>query len=188
MPRRDGLTARAPAFPAVAGRRRPGEAAAGVARFALHVAEMWVAMLLGMAVFGPVRLALAAHGYAALLDPMSIASEVGMAVFMTAPMVAWMRVRGCGWRHGLEMAVGMLGPWAAVLILVDLGAASALPWLATAGRPAMLLGMLAVMLYHRQHYTGGYAFLRWPAAVGPRPAPATPLSRARPPAETAGGG
>jgi hypothetical protein len=133
---------------------------------------MLIAMLLGMAVFGLARPALAAHGYAALHDPMSIASEVGMAVFMTAPMVAWMRARGRRWGDGLEMAVGMLAPWAAVLILVDRGAASALPWLTTAARPAMLLGMVSVMLLHWQRYANGYTFPRWPAVVGPRPAAA----------------
>ena len=33
-----------------------------------------------------------------------------------------MRVRGHGWRHGLEMAAGMVVPWAAVLALVGLAA------------------------------------------------------------------
>ena len=93
-----------------------------------------------------------------------------MAAFMVAPMLAWMRLRGCSWRHGLEMAVGMLAPWAAVLIQADRGAAAGLPSLAMAGRPAMLLGMLSVMLIHRQHYTGGSAFRRWLAVVRPHPA------------------
>jgi AraC family transcriptional regulator, transcriptional activator FtrA len=68
-------------------------------------------------------------------------------VSMTLPMVAWMRIRGHGWRHGFEMAAGMLMPWAAVL-----GASWALPWLSSAADAAMLLGMLGVMLVRRDHY------------------------------------
>jgi hypothetical protein len=136
-----------------------GETAAGVVRFIFHFAEMWIAMLIGMAVFGPVRLALAAQGYTALFDPMSIESEMGRAVFMAAPMVLLMRIRGCCWRHGIEMAAAMLVPWTVVLILDHLGLSETLPWLSRSGRPAMLLGMLAAMLYRRQHYAGGYSFI-----------------------------
>jgi hypothetical protein len=96
-------------------RREPG--AAGVVRFLLRFTEMWISMLLGMAVFRYVRLALANHGYTAFLEPMSVASEVGNGVFMIAPMMLWMRIRGCRWRDNLEMAVAMLLPWAAVLVL-----------------------------------------------------------------------
>src|SRR5262249_13544003 len=78
-----------------------------------------------------------------------------------------MRLRGHGWRHGAEMAAGMLLPWAAVLVLVGLGAARALPWLAQADTAAMLLGMLGVMLVRRDHYTHGGAHHR-PAARGAR--------------------
>jgi YHS domain-containing protein len=70
-------------------------------------------------------------------------------------MVAWMRIRGHGWRHGFEMAAGMLVPWAAVLVLVGLGAATVLPWLADAADAAMLLGMLGVMLLRPHHYAHG---------------------------------
>jgi hypothetical protein len=67
-------------------------------------------------------------------------------------MVAWMRVRGHGWRHCLEMAGGMLAPWAAVVGLVALGAANVLPWPAQASDPAMYLGMLGIMLVRRDQY------------------------------------
>jgi hypothetical protein len=129
------------------GRRRLGEAAAGVVRFLLRLTEMWVSMLLGMGVFRYVRLALANHGYAAFLDPVSVASEVGNGVFMIAPMMLWMRIRGCRWRDNLEMAVAMLLPWVAVLALGRLGLSQKLPWFFA--RTAMFLGMLAIMLYRR---------------------------------------
>src|SRR6185295_4888316 len=59
-----------------------------VGRFALHFAEMWLAMMAGMFVFH----ALAPEAMTGALH------QVGMAVAMTVPMVAWMRVRGHGWR------------------------------------------------------------------------------------------
>ena len=80
-----------------------------------------------------------------------------MVVFMTVPMVAWMRLRGHSWRHGAEMAAGMLAPAVVIYILLGLGAGATLPWLQEADHPAMLLGMLAAMLLRREHYTGGHA-------------------------------
>jgi hypothetical protein len=145
--------------------RRRREAAGCVVRFPLHFAEMWIAMLVGMAVFDPVGLGLAAQGYASLLDPMSIDSEVEMTIFMVAAVVLWMRVRGWCWRDGAEMAVAMLVPWAAVLVLGHLGLSMAAAWLSTSGRIAMPLGMLAIMLYRRDHYTSGDSFIRWPGAA-----------------------
>jgi hypothetical protein len=115
-------------------------------RFVLHFAEMCVAMIVGMMVF------MAIPGVMDLPRELHL---VGMAVAMTAPMVAWMRIRGHGWRHGIEMSVGMLLPWIAVLALVGMGAANALPWLAMADGPAMFLGMLSVMLFRPGHYAHG---------------------------------
>jgi flagellar biosynthetic protein FliP len=110
-------------------------------RFLLHFAEMYLAMMAGMFVF---------H---ALVHDMAggIAHQVGMAVSMTVPMVAWMLVRGHGWRYGIEMALGMLVPWVAVSLLASTGAATVLPWLADADGVAMLLGMLGVMLLRPHH-------------------------------------
>jgi hypothetical protein len=127
-------------------RGRLGAVALGAVRFALHFAEMWLAMLAGMAIF------MAVPGVMALP---ALLHQLGMAVSMTVPMVAWMRIRGHGWRHGIEMALGMLVPWAAVLVLVALGAATVLPWLSNAAGAAMLLGMLGVMLLRPHHYAHG---------------------------------
>jgi YHS domain-containing protein len=117
-------------------------------RFVLHFVEMWIAMLAGMLVF------MAVPGVIALP---SLLHQVGMAVAMTVPMVGWMRIRGHSWRHGIEMSIGMLAPWAAVLILVGLGADQVFPWLAKADGAAMLLGMLAVMLLRPHHYAHQHA-------------------------------
>jgi hypothetical protein len=45
-------------------------------------------MMLGMAVFMVLRVAVAAQGYAALLDPTAIEFQIGMGAFMAAPMLA----------------------------------------------------------------------------------------------------
>jgi flagellar biosynthetic protein FliP len=103
-------------------------------------------MLAGMVIF------MAVPGVMAL--PVFL-HQLGMAVSMTVSMVAWMRIRGHGWRHGCEMAAGMLVPWAAVLSLVALDAANVLPWLSNAADAAMLLGMLGVMLLRPHHYAHG---------------------------------
>jgi predicted anti-sigma-YlaC factor YlaD len=145
--------------------RRRRKAVGRVVRFLLHFAEMWIAMLVGMAVFDPVGLGLAAQGSTSLLDHMSIESEVELTVVMVASVVLWMRVRGWCWRDGAEMAVAMLVPWAAVLVLGHLGPSMAMPWLSTSEHTAMVLGMLAIMLYRRDHYTRGYSFIRWPGAA-----------------------
>ncbi len=118
-----------------------GALAAG--RFVLHFGEMCLAMQVGMLIF------MAVPGVMALP---SLMHQLGMAVAMTVPMVAWMRIRGHGWRHGFEMALAMLVPWAVLL-----GAGNVLPTLSQAAGPAMYLGMLGFMLVRRDHHTHGGA-------------------------------
>lgn len=113
------------------------------AGFALHFVEMSIAMIVGMLLF------MAIPGVMQLPRELHL---LGMALAMTLPMIGWMRLRGHGWRHGIEMTLGMLLPWAAVLALVALGAATVLPWLQQADSPAMFLGMLGVMLLRPGHY------------------------------------
>jgi transcriptional regulator GlxA family with amidase domain len=132
-------------------RRRPRPGLWSFGRFALHFAEMTIAMVAGMAVF---HLAAGGHGREAARDIPWTVHEVGMIVFMTVPMVAWMRLRGHSWRHGAEMALGMLAPVVVIDVLLGLGAAATLPWLQHAAGPAMMLGMLAAMLLRREQYTG----------------------------------
>src|SRR5947209_5303357 len=111
--------------------------------FVLHFLEMSIAMVVGMVLF------MAIPGVMQLPPALHL---LGMAAAMTLPMIAWMRIRGHGWRHGVEMSFGMLLPWAAVLALVGLGAAAVMPWLEHADGPAMFLGMLAVMLLRPGHF------------------------------------
>ena len=117
--------------------------------------EMLLVMGAGMGIFHVLAgLIPASSGLTAVADRETVVHIVIMDLFMTAPMLAWMIVRGHGWRHGLEMAIAMLAPMAAVTLLCKLGAVEYLPWLQGASGPAMLLGMMVAMLYRRDHYTG----------------------------------
>jgi hypothetical protein len=51
------------------------------------------------------------------------------------------------------MAVAMIAPVAAIMVLGELTGYAYRLWLLTAGYPAMSLGMLIDMLYHRDHFT-----------------------------------
>jgi len=130
--------------------------------FVIHFLEMSIAMIVGMLLF------MAVPGVMQLPKALHL---LGMALAMTLPMIGWMRFRGHGWRHGVEMSLGMLLPWAVVLGLVAFGAAVVLPWLEHADGPAMFLGMLGVMLLRPGHY--GHAH-HHPRDCGPN-GPADPV-------------
>jgi hypothetical protein len=135
----------------------------GTGRFLLHFAEMCLAMEAGMLVFhalpigNPLRSwvdsAIAPQSYTALSNIDLDVHLLGMWVFMSVPMVVWMRIRGHGWRHGADMAGAMLAPTVVCIGLCWLGLDAILPWLPASTMPAMLLAMLALMLHDRQHYT-----------------------------------
>ncbi len=126
--------------------------------FILHFLEMTLAMMVGMPILFMMRnLVPLSSPYAAALQFGTIQFDLVMTVFMAVPMMAWMIVRRHGWRHSIEMAVGMSAPVAAVVVLRLLGAGAHLPWLAKAGHLAMFLGMLAAMLYRLDHYTASHA-------------------------------
>ena len=126
--------------------RAVGVIALGLLRFTLHFAEMWLAMFFGTTAFTYARRWLVIVGVRSFLNPVSVQSEIGHGIFMTVPMLLWMRIRGYRWRENIEMALGMVIPWAAVLALDRFGLLQGLAWLS--GRNAMAAGMLAVMLYH----------------------------------------
>ena len=69
-----------------------------------------------------------------------------------------MRVRGCSWRECGEMSSIMLLPTAAALVLRGLDLQDSILWLANSQHILMLVGMLALMLYRREHYTRQYTF------------------------------
>jgi hypothetical protein len=142
--------------------RTPARHLAGfdLGRWLRHLAEMVVAMYLGMWV------------YMALVKPMVRAIDVmglvagdlsylWMVAFMAAPMVALMRFQGHTWRMIDEMVVGMVAPVIVCFGLVRWGICPLTPllsWLTplslyAIAHDAMLLGMIAVMVLRRTMYT-----------------------------------
>jgi hypothetical protein len=126
-----------------------------VGRFLLHFLKMMIPMGLGMVIYGLlVHQLRASSSYAAAFQSGTNLFIIGDGLFMTAPMVAWMVLRGHGWRHSADMAGAMLAPGAAIIVLRLLGADTYVPWLAGTACLLMCLGMLVYMLYRRDHFTG----------------------------------
>jgi hypothetical protein len=124
-------------------------------QFIRHYIEMVVAMFLGMAVLGvPAGWALGAAGssWSELNTDAPALMLLGMAVTMTAPMVAWMRYRGHGWRANSEMAASMVLPTFAAIGVLAAGLMS-IDTLLVVEHIVMLLGMLAAMLLRPDEYT-----------------------------------
>ncbi|HEX5944542.1 MAG TPA: hypothetical protein VFY66_19820 [Anaerolineales bacterium] len=123
-------------------------------RFLLHFLEMQIAMGLGMIPWHwLVRGLRASPAYGEAFQRGSDLSILGHGLFMTVPMVGWMILRRHGWRHSLEMGVAMFAPGVAIIVLCWLGADTYWPWLVTLASPAGTVGMLAYMLYRRDHFT-----------------------------------
>ena len=132
------------------------ESALKVGRFLWHYAEMLLAMGIGGFLFSQLlRQIPESSSYATAFARGTYLRAIVSSLFMTVPMVAWMMIRGHGWRHSWEMTGAMLGPVAAIIVLRMLGVDAYLPWIAKINCPAMDLSMLVYMLYHRDHYTGG---------------------------------
>jgi hypothetical protein len=81
------------------------------------------------------------------------ASLTVMGAAMTVPMVAWMRYRGHTWRPTAEMAMSMIIPTAAALLLLATGAVTREGTLMTIEHVAMFPGMLIAMLARPGEYT-----------------------------------
>jgi hypothetical protein len=143
-----GLDQRQDIGTAVAVRRR-----VRISHFWLHFLEMFAAMWIGMVAGDPVFLAvtgLSSTRQASHLYPAQSVSA--MAVAMTLPMVAWMLLRGHGWRNSAEMAAAMLVPAIPFIILCSLhvltgGTASCVYMMLSA------LAMLGLMAYRRDVYS-----------------------------------
>ncbi len=122
-------------------------------RFLRHFGEMVLAMLLGMAVFDVVNGAiLVPMGFPYLPAGFPEVYALAMAVAMTVPMVAWMRIRKHAWRLTAEMAGAMIVP---TILLIAASSLDLLP------RTSLMLGthllmvpaMLGAMLYRWRDYT-----------------------------------
>ena len=134
----------APAIP----RRRL--AAAG--HFTRHLAEMVIAMLVGMGLLG---MAIQVLGTPPGYDNPLV--EYGlMGVAMAIPMVGWMRFRGHSWADGLEMTVAMLLPLLALLLPSALGLGGPTGHsLMMLSHLAMIAGMAVLMLFRWDRYAHG---------------------------------
>ena len=139
--------------------------------FVRHYLEMVVAMAAGMMLYAVLfRRGMTWTGY---LD------QTLMAVFMTVPMVGWMRYRGHTWRQAAEMSAAMLLPFAAVVLLFVEALGLTGRQLGMASHLAMLLGMLAWMRYRRDEYAHHGVCLPGAYPEGaPVPAPSGSLPRA----------
>jgi hypothetical protein len=119
--------------------------------FARHFGEMLLAMFLGMGVLG----GLAALGFAAAggssSDLPGGVRVMLMGVYMTVPMVLWMRYRGHSAARNAEMAMAMVVPTAAAAALAFAGALGTGAALGVQ-HVVMIPAMLGVMLWRYEEY------------------------------------
>jgi len=112
-----------------------------------HYLEMVVAMVVGMAVLGPLETLL----WPGLDDRVDVHAMV-MATNMAVAMAAWMRFRGHSWPAIVEMSAAMYVPFAVLLVPFWVGAVSG--WfLFTAGHVRMLPAMALAMWWRLDEYT-----------------------------------
>ena len=123
---------------------------AAARHFVWHLGEMFLAMIVGMAVFDAAFngiLAVAGISYADLVDDAPAAVALILMFNMTVPMLAWMRLRGHGASEVSEMGVAMVVVGATTVFLL---------WLAVIDAAAicgvecglMIPAMVAAMLLH----------------------------------------
>jgi hypothetical protein len=137
-----GLTDRATARPARSGPKA----------FALHLAEMLVAMVAGMMVLGGVLEGTLALAGTSLSDAPVALSTAVMAINMTVPMVWWMHYRGHPVKHSMEMAGSMVVPTALIIAVYWQGAIPSGGVMA-AQHMVMIPAMVGVMLWRYEHYS-----------------------------------
>lgn len=120
--------------------------------FLRHLAEMIVAMLVGMAVLGAaVSLVFAFIGHSNLLHYAGLRGLL-MSGYMTVGMSLWMRHRGHAWRSVGEMAVAMFVPYLLLIGPFAGGLISPSVFL-SAMHVLMLPAMVVVMLSRREEYS-----------------------------------
>jgi hypothetical protein len=124
--------------------------------FARHFGEMLIAMFLGMGVLG----GLAALGFAlaggSSSDLPGGVRVMLMGVYMTVPMVLWMRHRGHAAARNAEMAMSMMVPTIAAAALAFAGALGTGAALAVQ-HAVMVPAMLGVMLWRYAEYARPHA-------------------------------
>ncbi len=120
-------------------------------KFALHFAEMVVAMAVGMVALHPVwNLLLDAAGWTELMAVPEAGAMI-MATNMTVAMSAWMKFRGHRWRPIAEMGAAMYLPFLVLFVpfaLGLIGEGALMLW----GHVLMLPAMAAAMLLRPSEY------------------------------------
>lgn len=123
---------------------------AGAGSFLGQFLTLQIAMVVGASVCLLLGVLLrASPTYATVYHPGTVLYFIGDIFFLTFPVVAWMIIRDRGWRHALGMALSMLGPVAAIVVLGELLRSAYLLWLVTAMYPAMSVGMLVYLILRR---------------------------------------
>jgi hypothetical protein len=124
--------------------------------FARHFGEMVVAMFLGMGVLGGLAaLGFAVSGGSSSDLPGGVRVTL-MGIYMTVPMVLWMRYRGHAAARNAEMALSMMVPTLAAAALAFagmLGTGAALG----IQHAVMVPAMLGVMLWRYEEYARPHA-------------------------------
>ena len=124
---------------------------AGWAPFVRHYIEMVLAMVIGMVALMPLEMwAVQAVGAPHLLDHVGLMTLV-MATDMAIAMGAWMAYRRHGWRDIAEMSAAMYLPFVIFFPATVTGVMTE-GTMMIAGHALMLVAMLAVMLWRREHY------------------------------------
>ena len=135
--------------------------------FLLHFLEIQIPMVLGALICYLLgRLIPASSSFTTVYHPGTYLYTTGDVIFLTVPVVAWMILRGHGWRRSLEMAFAMLAPVAIIIVLGQLEGVAYLLWLITAMYPAMCLGLIVYMLYRRDIFTRRVSQVALVASVG----------------------
>jgi hypothetical protein len=131
-------------------------AATGKRAFVRHFVEMILAMFLGMGVFGALATLIFIAAGSSLTDQSVGLRVTLMGVYMTIPMIAWMRYRGHSAARNLEMAASMMVP---SLIVAAVAWAGALEADAALGiqHAIMIPAMLGVMLWRYDEYARPHA-------------------------------
>jgi hypothetical protein len=124
----------------------------GPKRFAQHLAEMLIAMLLGMLVLGGAIEGVLQVAGTSLSDAPTSVSAAVMAVNMTVPMVGWMHYRGHSPQDSIEMAGAMVVPTLIAIALYWLGSISA-HGVMVVQHVVMIPAMVGVMLWRYDHYS-----------------------------------
>jgi hypothetical protein len=123
--------------------------------FVRHYVEMVIVMFAGMAVLGlPAGWGMTAMGtsWDELQSDVPAAMFGAMALTMVVPMVAWMRLRGHGWRANGEMSLSMVLPTLGAIALLSTDAVEDVGALLLAEHVVMLLAMLGAMLLRPSEY------------------------------------